>query len=114
MPDTDAEASSCNEDGNTVMTVINTATGAMKSYTADVAVLPHGGGLDDLKVINGVVYASASSPTTTFNPTPNMAPYSTDTLLTTAEFGVNTGPVLYSISLNSDGAGFCWKRSGIR
>ena len=59
MPDTDAEASSCNEDGNTVMTVINTATGAMKSYTADVAVLPHGGGLDDLKVINGVVYSDA-------------------------------------------------------
>jgi hypothetical protein len=68
--------------------------------------LPHGGGLDDLKVINGVVYAMASNPTTTFNPNPNLAPYSTDTLLTTLEYGVNTGPVLYSISLNPDGLTF--------
>jgi hypothetical protein len=97
---------SSNEDGNSVITVINASTGALKSYTSDVAVLPHGGGLDDLKVVNGVVYASASSPTTTFNPTPNLAPYSTDGLLTTSEYGVNTGPALYSISLNADGVTF--------
>jgi hypothetical protein len=97
---------SSNEDGNTIMNVINTTTGSVQSYASDVAVLPHGGGLDDLKVINGVVYAMASNPTTTFNPNPNLAPYSTDTLLTTAEYGVNVGPVLYSISLNSDGTTF--------
>jgi hypothetical protein len=97
---------SSNEDGNTIINVINATTGAIQSYASDVAVLPHGGGLDDLKVINGVVYAMASNPTTTFNPNPNLAPYSTDTLLTTAEYGVNTGPVLYSISLNPDGVTF--------
>jgi hypothetical protein len=97
---------SSNEDGNSIINVINTTTGAIQSYKSDVAVLPHGGGLDDLKVINGVVYASASSPTTTFNPNPNLAPYSTDVLLTTGEYGVNTGPALYSISLNADGVTF--------
>ena len=97
---------SSNEDGNSIINVINTTTGAIQSYKSDVAVLPHGGGLDDLKVINGVVYASASSPTTTFNPVPNLAPYSTDVLLTTGEYGVNTGPALYSISLNADGVTF--------
>jgi hypothetical protein len=78
----------------------------LQSYTSDVAVLPHGGGLDDMKVINGVVYASASSPTTTASPSPNLAPYSTDGAGATSEYGVNTGPSLYSISLNSDGKTF--------
>jgi hypothetical protein len=53
-----------------------------------------------------VVYASASSPSTTFNPTPNLAPYSTDGSGATEIYGVNTGPALYSISLNSDGVTF--------
>ena len=97
---------SSNEDANPIITVINTTTYAMKSYTSDVASLPHGGGLDDLKVVNGVVYASASNPTTNFNPTPNLAPYSSDGSGATAEYGVNTGPALYSISLNSDGLTF--------
>ena len=97
---------SSNEDANPIISVINATTGTLQSYTSDQAALPHGGGLDDLKVVNGVVYATASNPTTTFNPSPNLAPYSTDTLLTTLEFGVNTGPVLYSISLNSDGVTF--------
>jgi hypothetical protein len=97
---------SSNEDGNAIISVINTTTNTVQSYTSDVAVLPHGGGLDDLKVINGVVYASASSPTTTFSPTPNLAPYSTDGSGATAIYGVNTGPALYSISLNADGVTF--------
>ena len=97
---------SSNEDANPVITVIDTTSNTLQSYTSDVAQLPHGGGLDDMKVINKVVYASASNPTTTSSPSPNLAPYSTDSSGATAEYGVNTGPVLYSVSLNSDGTTF--------
>jgi hypothetical protein len=97
---------SSNEDANPVITVINPGSKTLQSYTSDVAQLPHGGGLDDMKVINNVVYASASNPTTTANPSPNLAPYSTDSSGATAEYGVNTGPVLYTVSLNSDGKTF--------
>lgn len=97
---------SSNEDANPVITVIDTSSNTLQSYTSDVAQLPHGGGLDDMKVINKVVYASASNPTTTSSPSPNLAPYSTDSSGATAEYGVNTGPVLYSLSLNSDGTTF--------
>jgi hypothetical protein len=97
---------SSNEDANPVITAIDTTNNTLQSYTSDVAQLPHGGGLDDMKVINGVVYASASNPTTTANPVPNLAPYSTDASGATAQYGINTGPVLYAISLNSDGKTF--------
>jgi hypothetical protein len=97
---------SSNEDANPVITAINTTTNTLQSYTSDVAQLPHGGGLDDMKVINGAVYASASNPTTTMSPSPNLAPYSTDSSGATAEYGVNLGPVLYTVSLNSDGKTF--------
>lgn len=97
---------SSNEDANPVITAIDTANNTLQSYTSDVAQLPHGGGLDDLKVIGGVAYASASNPTTTANPNPNLAPYSTDASGATAQYGVNTGPVLYSVSLNPDGKTF--------
>lgn len=97
---------SSNEDANPIITVIDTATNTMQSYTSDVATLPHGGGIDDMKVIAGVVYASASNPTLTFNPIPNLAPYSTDSSGATATYGVNTGPAIYSVSLNSDGKTF--------
>jgi hypothetical protein len=99
---------SSNEDGNSVITAINTTSNTLQSYTSDIAPaqLPHGGGLDDMQLINGVVYASASSPTTTASPTPSLAPYSTDASGATAQFGVNTGPALYTIALNSDGKTF--------
>jgi hypothetical protein len=97
---------SSNEDGNSVITAINTGSNTVQSYTSDVAVLPHGGGIHDMKVINGVVYASASAPTTTLSPSPNLAPYSTDGAGATAEYGVNMGPVLYSVALNNDGKTF--------
>ncbi len=97
---------SSNEDGNSVITALDIGNDTSQSYTSDVAVLPHGGGLDDMKLINGVIYASASAPTTTTNPSPNLAPYSTDSSGATAEYGVNTGPALYAISLNSDGKTF--------
>ena len=97
---------SSNEDANPVITAIDTTSNTLQSYTSDVAQLPNGGGLDDMKVINGVVYASASNPTTTMNPNPNLAPYSTDSSGATAQYGVNTGPALYAVSLNSDGMTF--------
>ena len=97
---------SSNEDANPIITVIDTTTNTLQSYTSDVATLPHGGGIDDMKVIAGVVYASASNPATTFNPTPNLAPYSTDSSGATLDYGVNTGPVIYSLSLNGDGKTF--------
>ncbi len=97
---------SSNEDANPIITVINPSSNTLQSYTSDVAQLPHGGGLDDMKVINSVVYASASNPTTTANPSPNLAPYSTDSSGATAQYGVNTGPALYAVSLNSDGKTF--------
>jgi hypothetical protein len=97
---------SSNEDANPVITVINTTTNTLQSYTSDVAPLPSGGGLDDMKLIGTTVYASASNPTTTASPSPNLAPYSTDSSGATAEFGVNTGPVLYSVALNADGKTF--------
>ena len=96
---------SSNEDANSVITVINPSSNTLASYTYDQAPaqLPHGGGLDDMKVINSVVYASASNPSTTASPSPSLAPYSTDGNGATAEYGVNTGPVLYAITLNGDG-----------
>jgi hypothetical protein len=97
---------SSNEDANPVITAINTTNNSQQSYSSDIAQLPHGGGLDDMKVINGVVYASASNPTTTANPSPNLAPYSTDSSGATAEYGVNVGPALYTVALNSDGKTF--------
>ena len=97
---------SSNEDGNPVITAIDTSSNTVQSYASDVAQLPHGGGLDDMKVINGAVYASASAPTTSANPMPNLAPYSTDSSGATAQYGVNTGPAVYAISLNNDGKTF--------
>jgi hypothetical protein len=97
---------SCNEDANPIISVIDTTTNTVKSLTSDVATLPHGGGLDDLKLINGAVYASASNPTVTTTPSPDLSPYSTDGNGATLQFGVNTGPVLYTLSLNSDGTTF--------
>jgi hypothetical protein len=97
---------SSNEDANPVITALDTGSGTLTSYTSDTAPLSSGGGLDDLKVINGVVYASASNPSTTMSPSPNLAPYSTDSSGATAEYGVNTGPVLYTVTLNNDGTTF--------
>jgi len=52
-----------NEDGNPELTIINLANGTQKSYTATVNPPAHGGGFDDMQLINGVVYVSASNPT---------------------------------------------------
>lgn len=53
-----------NEDGNPELTIINFGTGAQKTYQATVNPTPHGGGYDDMQLIKGVVYVSASNPST--------------------------------------------------
>jgi hypothetical protein len=99
---------SADEDGNPKLTVINLGNDTQATYTPDTgaAPLPHGGGLDDMKLVNSLVYVSASAPTTMMTPSPSMAPYSTDGSGATAQYGVNTGPALYTMSLNTDGKTF--------
>ncbi len=97
---------SSNEDGNPLLTQINPQTNSLSTFSCDSLPLAHGGGLDDMKVLAGQVYVSASAPTTTTSPSPNMAPYSTDSSGATAQYGVNTGPVLYKLTLNNDGKTF--------
>lgn len=99
---------SANEDGDPLLTVINLGNSSQVTYTPDTgtAPLPHGGGLDDMKLVNGAVYVSASNPTLVNPPNPNKAPYSTDSSGSTAQNGVSTGPALYSLSLNGDGKTF--------
>jgi hypothetical protein len=52
-----------NEDGNPELTIINLGNGTQKSYQATVNPPLHGGGFDDMQLLNGVVYVSASNPT---------------------------------------------------
>lgn len=73
-----------NEDANPKLTIINLATGAQKTYQATVNPTAHGGGFDDMQLLNGVVYASASNPTT-----PGTA-----------------APTVVSLSLNANGTTF--------
>ncbi len=67
--DTNSLWAMSNEDANPELTIINLATGTQKSYTATVNPTAHGGGFDDMQMIGGVVYVSASNPTT-----PGVAP----------------------------------------
>lgn len=97
---------SSNEDANAELTVINVGAGTLRTYTDDVAPnqLAHGGGLDDMKLVNGVVYASASNPTTSGPVTGTT--YSTDASGATAQYGVSTSPAVYSLTLNANGTTF--------
>jgi hypothetical protein len=52
-----------NEDGNPELTIINLGNGTQKTYQATVNPPLHGGGYDDMQLLNGVVYVSASNPT---------------------------------------------------
>ena len=97
---------SSNEDANPLIISINTTTNVATTLTSDVATLPHGGGLDDMKVIGGTVFASASNPTLTTTPVPNLSPYSTDASGSTAINGVSTSPAIYSLTANTDGTTF--------
>ncbi|MCL2515119.1 MAG: hypothetical protein FWD85_06160 [Microbacteriaceae bacterium] len=53
-----------NEDADSSMWVV-TAKGAAQHYAYDQNPLPHGGGTDAVSVFHGVIYTSASAPTTT-------------------------------------------------
>ena len=83
---------STNEDANPMLVVINTVTNTQATLTPD-ATPPHGGGLDDMKLLNGVVYATASNPTLG---TPTAA----------APNGVSAVPSAYTITLNADNQTF--------
>jgi hypothetical protein len=73
-----------NEDGNPALTIINLTTGTQKTYQATVNPPLHGGGYDDMQLINGVVYVSASNPSN-----PGTAP-----------------PTVVSLTLNANGTTF--------
>jgi hypothetical protein len=73
-----------NEDGNPELTIINLTTGAQTTYQATVNPPLHGGGFDDMQLINGVVYVSASNPSN-----PGTAP-----------------PTVVSLTLNANGTTF--------
>lgn len=83
---------STNEDANPMLIVINTGTNTQVTLTPDATPV-HGGGLDDMKLVNGVVYAAASNPALG-------APTAT------APNGTSTVPSMYALTLNSDNATF--------
>jgi hypothetical protein len=85
-----------NEDANPVLTVIDLTAGTQTEYTPSTPLL-HGGGLDDMALIGGVVYVSASNPNVSApsNSFPN---------------GVVTGaPSVISITLSTTGNTFDWQ-----
>jgi hypothetical protein len=71
-PDTNELWAMANEDGNPELTIINLGTGAQASYTATVNPPAHGGGFDDMRLISGVVYVSASNPSNPGGPAPTV------------------------------------------
>ena len=79
---------STNEDANPELIVIDTTANTQQTLTPD-AIPVHGGGLDDMKMLNGVVYAAASNPTL-------------GAATAAAPNGVSTVPALYTLTLNPD------------
>jgi len=79
---------STNEDANPMLIVIDTTANTQQTLTPDATPV-HGGGLDDMKMLNGVVYAAASNPTL-------------GAATATAPNGVSSVPSLYSVTLNPD------------
>lgn len=79
---------STNEDANPMLIVIDTTANTQQTLTSDATPV-HGGGLDDMKMLNGVVYAAASNPTV-------------GAATATAPNGVSSVPSAYTVTLNSD------------
>jgi len=75
-----------NEDSNPILSVIDTSSNTVQTYTAD-ATPAHGGGYDDLQKIGNQVYVSASNPSA--NPS-----------------GAYSQAAVVSLSLNPDGKTF--------
>ena len=78
-----------NEDGNPILTIISFGSNTQKSYTATVNPPVHGGGFDDMQLINGVVYVSASNPTV-----PGVAPTVVSLTLNPNGTSFDVAPVL--------------------
>lgn len=76
-----------NEDANPLLSVIDTTAGTVTTYSDD-ATPAHGGGFDDMQMINGVVYVSGSNPA-----------LDTTTML-------YDKPAVYTLALNSTGKTF--------
>lgn len=83
---------STNEDANPMLIVIDTTANTQQTLTPDATPI-HGGGLDDMKMINGVVYAAASNPTL-------------GAATATAPNGVSSVPSVYTVALNPDNKTF--------
>jgi hypothetical protein len=93
-----------NEDCNPKLVVINLTTGVQQVYTPQPSLVAAGclsntnGGLDDMQLINGVVYVSASNP----NPTPP-GPCPANSSTPACPNGISTVEAVYSLALNADG-----------
>jgi hypothetical protein len=79
---------STNEDANPMLIVINTTSNTQVTLTADATPV-HGGGLDDMKLLNGVVYIAASNP-------------ALGSATAADPYGTTTVPSMYTLTLNSD------------
>ncbi len=96
-----------NEDCNPKLIVINTVTGSQQVYAPQSSLVTNGcltntnGGLDDMQMIAGTVYVSASNP----NPTPP-GPCPADSSTPGCPNGVSLDNIVYTLTLNADGTTF--------
>jgi hypothetical protein len=96
-----------NEDCNPKLTVIDIATGAQQLYVPQSSLVTAGcltntnGGIDDMQLIGGAVYVSASNP----NPTPP-GPCPAASSTPGCPNGVSKAVAVYTLKLNADGTTF--------
>jgi hypothetical protein len=96
-----------NEDCNPKLTVINLVAGTQRTYVPQSSLVTAGcltgtnGGLDDMQLIGGTVYVSASNP----NPTPP-GPCPADSSTPGCPNGVSTATAVFALKLNADGTTF--------
>jgi hypothetical protein len=96
-----------NEDCNPKLTVINLASGTQQLYTPQSSLVTAGcltntnGGIDDMQIVGGTVYVSASNP----NPTPP-GPCPADSSTPGCPNGVSTAGAVFALKLNADGTTF--------
>ena len=86
-----------NEDGNPELTIISLATGTQTTYPPTVNPPLHGGGYDDMQLLNGIIYVSASNPTT-----PGVAPTVVSLTLNPNGTTFDVAPVLAGNALALD------------
>uniref|UniRef100_A0A915IWX2 Uncharacterized protein n=1 Tax=Romanomermis culicivorax TaxID=13658 RepID=A0A915IWX2_ROMCU len=71
--DTNTLWAMANEDGNPELTIVDLKAGTQKTYTATVNPTAHGGGYDDMQLLNGNVYLTLNANGTTFDVAPVLA-----------------------------------------